>query len=122
MHNNELVDTAAGRWKDLGDGGGIVPTDSDDEEDQGDGPSDSSSILSDTYSAISSDLQDDGYSQPEASDKGDEGWLQKKANGITPNGITKDLMRKTTRLVGHYRLARGGTNRSDGTHGFTAVI
>jgi len=99
VHNNQLVDTAAGKWKDSGDGSGIIPTDPDDEDDdQGENRSDSSSILSDTYSAISSELQDDeGTHYAGLDGKKDEGWLHKKAKELTPNGIRKELLKKTVR-------------------------
>jgi hypothetical protein len=101
VRDNQLVDTAAGKWKDSGDGGGIIPTGPDDEDDnQYDNRSDSSSIISDTYSAISSDLQEEeGMHDAGLDEDNDKGWLQKKAKEFTPNGIRKELLRKTMRWV-----------------------
>ena len=99
MHNNELIDTAAGRWKDSGDGSGIVPADPDD-DDEGEDRSDSSSILSDTYSAISSELQDNEATHYAGLDETkDENWLQKKTKELTPAGMRKEILRKTVRWV-----------------------
>jgi hypothetical protein len=96
-----LVDTAAGKWKDGGHGTGIFPLtaeDDDEEEVAGDDRSDSSWQLSDTYSAISSDSQDDEATHYAGMDKEKEqSWLSKKTEGLTPAGIRKQLLRKTVR-------------------------
>lgn len=102
VHNGEYVDTAAGKWKDGGYGSGIVPTtdDDEDEDDQGgaaNSGSDTSSVVSDTYSAISSDLQENEDTHYAGNEGENDGWLAKKTQGITPSGIRKKLLRKTVR-------------------------
>jgi hypothetical protein len=100
VRNNELVDTAAGKWKDAGNGGGIVEDDSEgqDDDQQQANDSDVSSLLSDSYSATSSDLQDNADTHYVGLDTTKErSWLEKKTHGITPAGIRKELLRKTVR-------------------------
>jgi hypothetical protein len=107
------VDTAAGKWKDSGNGTGIIPNDKqwsskDDDEDDGDDNerdgSDVSSLssrsdISDSYSA-ESDLQDNAETHYLGLEEGEkEGWLKRKTKGITPGGIKKGLLRKTLRWV-----------------------
>ncbi|RXK41274.1 hypothetical protein M231_01424 [Tremella mesenterica] len=103
--NDELVDTAAGKWHDAGNGGGIIPDNPIEQINQGDGqeqrfvddtaPRSSRSSVS--YSA-GSDLQDNEDTHYVGLDK-DKGrnWLQRKTKGITPSGIRNDLLRKTVR-------------------------
>lgn len=99
-HNDQYVDTADKKWKDSGDGTGIIPDESygadrDTEREEG---SDVSSILSDTYSATSSDLhQNEDTHYAGLDDKKERGWIAEKTKGITPAGIRKELLRKTVR-------------------------
>ena len=100
VHNNQYVDTADKKWKDSGNGTGIIPDESysADQEDEADRASDASSILSDTYSATSSDLhQNEDTHYAGLDEKKEKGWLAEKTKGITPAGIRKELLRKTVR-------------------------
>lgn len=100
VHNGEMVDTAAGKWKDGGHGSGIIPNDDTDDpaDGAGDDRSDASSVLSDTYSAISSDLQEnEGTHYAGGEGAKEQSWLAKKTEGIRPSGISKKLLRKTVR-------------------------
>ncbi|WWC60223.1 uncharacterized protein I303_102789 [Kwoniella dejecticola CBS 10117] len=125
--NNELVDTAAGKWKDAGDGNGIIPEDDlscDEGEEEGDqhhskanmedvyastsstpwkqrqhpsGSSSTDSLSSDSYSA-ESDLDDNEDTHYVGLDKEEEkGWLERKKKRLTPGGMRKELLRKTVR-------------------------
>ena len=102
--NGELVDTAAGKWKDAGNGGGIIPDDTYDDSQpaQDSDDSDAASISSDSYSATS-DLQENEDTHYVGLDKEKEkGWLQEKVHGITPSGIKKKMLRKTLRWVQYW--------------------
>jgi hypothetical protein len=110
------VDTAAGKWRDSGNGGGIVPDESSifkpasDEEEEGDAgrssrsrsgsvSSGSLSSASDSYSA-SSELQDNEathYADFDA--RKEKGWVQRHVQGVTPSGVRKQILRKTVRWV-----------------------
>ncbi|WVO13258.1 hypothetical protein L204_100871 [Cryptococcus depauperatus] len=115
--NNELVDTAARRWKDTGNGQGIVPYDSADDSAEDNPPrspkdpyavprrhhlykipkqSSTFSFSSDTYSA-QSDLDDNEDTHYMNLDKKSEGWLDRGRKKITPGGVRKELLRKTVR-------------------------
>ncbi|WWD16577.1 hypothetical protein CI109_101005 [Kwoniella shandongensis] len=120
VRNDELVDTAAGKWRDSGDGSGIVPDDSTTEpqpelakkpsevrygvkdetsdREEGESSSDSStkSISSASYSA-GSDLDDNEDTHYAGLDKEDDGWWEKRKKRLTPGGIRKELLRKTVR-------------------------
>lgn len=108
------VDTARQRWKDSGDGTGVVPDQtflerlrSDDTTPSAkpasnpteDNVSDYSvdSMSSASYSAESDldDNEDTHYAGLPNDD--DRGWLSKKVKGVTPAGIRKELLRKTVR-------------------------
>jgi hypothetical protein len=103
------VDTARNRWKDSGDGSGIIPDQpmlerlrSDDTEPATpDDISDYSvhSMSSASYSAESDfdDNEDTHYAGLPKDE--DQGWLAKRAKGVTPAGIRKELLRKTVRYV-----------------------
>jgi hypothetical protein len=102
VHNDQYVDTADKKWKDSGDGSGIIPDESygEDQNDQADAASDVSSVLSVSYSATSSDLhsnEDTHYAGLD--EKKQKGWIGEKTKGITPAGIRKELLRKTVRSV-----------------------
>lgn len=109
------VDTAAGKWRDSGNGGGIVPDESsifnpaseDDENEAGRSSrsrsgsvsSGSLSSASDSYSA-SSELQDNEathYADFDA--RKEKGWVQRHVQGVTPSGVRKQILRKTVRWV-----------------------
>lgn len=112
MRNDELVDTAAGRWKDSGDGQGIVP----DEDFDGTAAesalykpgrpaslsssassSSASSSSSLSYSQVS-DMDDNEDTHYVGLDKaGEKNWLQRKAKEITPSGIRQQILRKTVK-------------------------
>ncbi|GFZ42631.1 hypothetical protein JCM24511_00348 [Saitozyma sp. JCM 24511] len=113
VRNDELVDTAAGKWRDSGNGGGIVPDESsifnpasDDDENEagrssrsrsGSVSSGSLSPASDSYSA-SSELQDNEathYADFDA--RKEKGWVQRHVQGVTPSGVRKQILRKTVR-------------------------
>nr|XP_019012150.1 IQ domain-containing calmodulin-binding protein [Kwoniella pini CBS 10737]OCF50931.1 IQ domain-containing calmodulin-binding protein [Kwoniella pini CBS 10737] len=116
--NNELVDTAAGKWKDSGNGNGIIPENniSDDEKGQdsntknsyaststtpwkqrSSGTSSTDSLSSDNYSA-ESDLDDNEDTHYIGLDKEQEkGWLVRNKQKLTPGGMRKELLRKTVR-------------------------
>ncbi|KIR97495.1 IQ domain-containing calmodulin-binding protein [Cryptococcus deuterogattii 2001/935-1] len=118
-HNNEFVDTAAGRWKDAGDGTGIVPADPQSEEDENkskaqptidpyapphnhrmhkvSGSSSLSSLSSDSYSPQSSDLDENESTHYVGLDQKPEGWLERKKKRLTPGGVRRELLRKTVR-------------------------
>lgn len=104
------MDTARDRWKDSGDGTGIVQDQtflerlrSDDTNERHPDTSDSasdysiSSVESASYSAESDldDNEDTHYAGLPS--KQDQGWLEKRVKGITPGGIRKELLRKTVR-------------------------
>jgi hypothetical protein len=104
------VDTARNRWKDSGDGSGIIPDQPMLERLRSDDPSNPatpddgseysvSSVSSASYSA-DTDLDDNEDTHYAGLPKDeDRGWLAKRANGITPAGIRKELLRKTVRSV-----------------------
>nr|XP_019050292.1 IQ domain-containing calmodulin-binding protein [Kwoniella bestiolae CBS 10118]OCF29222.1 IQ domain-containing calmodulin-binding protein [Kwoniella bestiolae CBS 10118] len=122
--NNEPVDTAAGKWKDAGEGNGIIPEDnlSDSDDDRKDnyattsktpwkvqrphkatstsspyGSASDLSVSSDSYSA-ESDLDDNEDTHYVGLDKEEEkGWLERKKMRLTPGGMRKELLRKTVR-------------------------
>ncbi|KAK8861514.1 hypothetical protein IAR55_002335 [Kwoniella newhampshirensis] len=112
--NDELVDTAAGKWKDSGDGSGIVPDDTssesypepplaantDDSTTTGSSETTSDdSTESDptgSYSA-GSDLDDNEDTHYAGVDKEDDGWFEKRRKRLTPGGIRKKLLKKTVR-------------------------
>lgn len=123
------VDTASGRWRDAGDGNGIVamePTDEDNHEDEGfdktlakrhtsasPSPSasnsasntDLSSLSSDSSASYSadSDLQEDEAVHNAVLDKQkDRNWVEKKIHGVTPSGIRNAILRKTVRSVASF--------------------
>lgn len=116
------MDTARDRWKDSGDGTGIIQDQSFLERLKSDGsdrhPSENkgktkaqdtdadavslsdysiSSFSSASYSADSDldDNEDTHYAGLPR--KEDQGWLEKRVKGITPGGIRKELLRKTVR-------------------------
>jgi hypothetical protein len=110
---DDQVDTARQRWKDSGDGTGVVPDQiflnrlrSEDstpstktalEDNVSDYSVDSMSSAS--YSA-DSDLDDNADTHYAGLPKDSErGWLSKKVKGVTPAGIRKELLRKTVRYV-----------------------
>jgi hypothetical protein len=105
------VDTARNRWKDSGDGSGIIPDQpmlerlrSDDSAPATPTPDDISDysvhpMSSASYSA-ESDLDDNEDTHYAGLPKDeDQGWLAKRAKGVTPAGIRKELLRKTVRYV-----------------------
>ncbi|XAO23003.1 hypothetical protein I312_101780 [Cryptococcus bacillisporus CA1280] len=118
-HNNEFVDTAAGRWKDAGDGTGIVPADPQSEEDENkpkpqptidpyapphnqrmhkvSRASSLSSLSSDSYSAQSSELDENESTHYVGLDQKPEGWLERQKKRLTPGGVRRELLRKTVR-------------------------
>lgn len=118
-HNNEFVDTAAGRWKDAGDGTGIVPADPQSEEDENKPKpqptidpyapphnqrmhkvtraSSLSSLSSDSYSPQSSELDENESTHYVGLDQKPEGWLERQKKRLTPGGVRRELLRKTVR-------------------------
>jgi hypothetical protein len=107
LQAHDQVDTARNRWKDSGDGSGIIPDQpmlerlrSDHTEPAtSDDISDYSvhSMSSASYSA-ESDLDDNEDTHYAGLPKDeDQGWLAKTAKGVTPAGIRKELLRKTVR-------------------------
>ena len=106
------MDTARHRWKDSGDGTGILPDDSllerlrsDDTPSKTHPTSDDASdysvdsMSSGSYSA-DTDLDDNEDTHYAGLPKDeDRGWLSKRVKGITPAGIRKELLRKTVRYV-----------------------
>lgn len=119
VHNNEFVDTAAGRWKDAGDGTGIVPADPQSEEDENtpkpqptidpyatphnhhirkvSRTSSLSSLSSDSYSPQSSELDENESTHYAGLDQKPEGWLERQRKRLTPGGVRRELLRKTVR-------------------------
>ncbi|ODN76749.1 hypothetical protein L202_05364 [Cryptococcus amylolentus CBS 6039] len=124
--NGDLVDTAAGQWQDAGDGGGIIPAKDGDEEDGDDVPvfrdpyaapkkrlpkpkrslatsyshsnASTSSFSSDSWSAQSSDLDENEDTHYIGLDKANSGsWLSRHRKKMTPGGVRKELLRKTVR-------------------------
>jgi len=109
------VDTARQRWKDSGDGSGIIPdqtflqrlrSDEPDAPHKNVNPTEDdasdysvSSMSSGSYSARS-DLDDneDTHYAGLPNDE-DRGWLSRKVKGVTPAGIRKEMLRKTVRYV-----------------------
>jgi hypothetical protein len=110
------VDTARQRWKDSGDGTGVVPDQTFLERLRSDdatpsakpasGPTEDhvsdysvDSMSSASYSAESDldDNEDTHYAG--LPNDNDRGWLSKKVKGVTPAGIRKELLRKTVRYV-----------------------
>ena len=116
------MDTARDRWRDSGDGTGIIQdqsflerlkSDSSDQtaqtshgkgrKDLGDPDSDArsdyslSSFSSGSYSADTDldDNEDTHYAGLPR--KEDQSWFDRKIKGITPGGIRKELLRKTVR-------------------------
>ncbi|OWZ32685.1 IQ domain-containing calmodulin-binding protein [Cryptococcus neoformans var. grubii Br795] len=118
-HNNEFVDTAAGRWKDAGDGTGIVPVDPQSEEDENtpkpqptidpyapphnhrvyqiSRASSLSNLSSDSYSPQSSELDENESTHYVGLDQKPEGWLERQRKRLTPGGVRRELLRKTVR-------------------------
>lgn len=101
------MDTARNRWKDSGDGSGIIPDapmlerlrSDDTSPPTPDDVSDYSvhSMSSGSYSA-DTDLDDNEDTHYAGLPKDeDRGWFAKTAKGITPAGIRKELLRKTVR-------------------------
>ncbi|KIK70893.1 hypothetical protein GYMLUDRAFT_149322 [Collybiopsis luxurians FD-317 M1] len=88
--SNELVDTTAGRWKDSGDGSGIVPDDVPDRPVQHRGSFESiaSSHSSSTQSAAMH------YLGPP---KGTSSWSKVFYRYFTVRGVTNRLLRKTVK-------------------------
>jgi hypothetical protein len=87
------VDTRAGRWKDAGEGKGIIPI----KQDMGDDDASDDGYVSEAgssslYSA-GSGLQDDAAVRS----NDDQSWLKRKKKAVTPGGIKADLMKKTIR-------------------------
>ncbi|WRT65622.1 uncharacterized protein IL334_002567 [Kwoniella shivajii] len=125
--NNELVDTAAGKWKDAGNGNGIISDDTnnsiDSDEDNHNeisgrhayastsktpwngkhrhkpvSPNASSTdSLSSDSYSAGSDLDDNEDTHYVGIDKSDKGWLESRKNKLTPGGMRKELLRKTVR-------------------------
>ncbi|WVQ74548.1 hypothetical protein IAR50_004149 [Cryptococcus sp. DSM 104548] len=123
----ELVDTAAGQWQDAGDGGGIIPAGQDEEDDEEDdipvsgdpyaapkkhlpkpklslatshsqSNASTSSFSSDSWSAQSSDLDENEDTHYVGLDRTNNGsWLSRHRKKITPGGVRKELLRKTVR-------------------------
>jgi hypothetical protein len=107
------VDTAAGKWRDAGNGGGIIPDETSifhpREDRNGEPPgrhpeaiesrsSISSTSLSDSYSASSSlqDNEDTHYAGFDAREE-NKGWVKRHVKGTTPGGVRKQILRKTVR-------------------------
>ncbi|KAI0033410.1 hypothetical protein K488DRAFT_47727, partial [Vararia minispora EC-137] len=87
--NNELVDTTGGRWKDAGDGQGIVPMDSNDVTRTA--GSSSLGSLSSTESQAGTQAAQHYVDPP----KGKTKLAQKMHNNLTPKGRVNKLLRKT---------------------------
>jgi hypothetical protein len=98
------VDTAAGKWRDSGNGGGIVPDESSifkpasDEEEEGDAGR-SSRSRSGSVSSGSLSSASDSYSASSVLQDNEAGWVQRHVQGVTPSGVRKQILRKTVRWV-----------------------
>ncbi|KAJ3779121.1 hypothetical protein EV361DRAFT_792077 [Lentinula raphanica] len=84
--NNELVDTTAGRWKDSGNGGGIVPEDMPAQPVQRRGSFES-------VAASSSSVQSDAVIHYLEPPKGKSHWSKLFYRYFTVRGVTNRLLR-----------------------------
>lgn len=107
------VDTAAGKWRDSGDGSGIIPDETwkelHPEEAKreaelyraGSRGSSSSAVsvssMSSGWSAQSGLQENEATHYDEYTAESEKGWLGRKVEGVTPAGIKKQLLRKTVR-------------------------
>lgn len=109
VRNSELVDTAAGKWMDSGDGSGIVPDEGFDGTAsqsalyrpgrQDSSASSDGSISSDSYSQLSDMDDNEGTHYVGLDKQAEKGWLQRKAEEITPSGIRKKMLRRSVKRV-----------------------
>ncbi|KAF9076191.1 hypothetical protein BDP27DRAFT_1210962, partial [Rhodocollybia butyracea] len=91
--SNELVDTTAERWKDSGDGGGIVPEDMPNRPVQRRGSFESMVSAASHSSSAQSDAAMHYLGPP----KGKSRWSRVFYRYFTVRGVTNRLLRKTVR-------------------------
>ena len=96
--NNELVDTGAGKWKDLGDGLGIAPADSME-------PPGTALHHRDSFSE-STDSVNEANHYLELETRGSNRVSRMLKGRFTTVGLTDGLLRKTVGLVLHSRLCQ----------------
>lgn len=128
--NSELVDTAAGKWRDSGDCSGIVPEETwkelhpEEAEREaelyrtGAGSSSDLSIssMSSGWSAQSGLQENESTHYDEYNGDNLKGWLGRKVEGVTPAGVKKQLLRKTLKYVAQIlRTYRSGRMVADHT-------
>ena len=93
--NNQPVDTTAGDWKDIPEGGGIVPQDMPDVATHDQQPSATGGIT-----RTSSEVQQNSathYAGGKTGKEGGPGWKRTLRRFTTLNGMVERLLRKTVR-------------------------
>ena len=112
------VDTTPGKWKDSGDGRGVIRADAESDGNAEDEPHasgmDTDSL---TSSVSSSDLSSTELQAEEGThyvDVENQSWLERKKANFTPAGMGQNLLRKTIRSVATFET-RGADIASKNT-------